>query len=180
MRPLAMWPLLALLAASLAAQQAPEEEPHFAGAPLSRLELQAMLADAQAAEEAEEPEPFPVTAAGWCALKDRKGETEPPSAPTPAPEAGKEEPAVAAEEPPKPGCDVGVGFALYRWRKLSWVAVLGQETLGTGLAFVPYRPKRGPIPALAVGLVVPYDSEGIYSEPQLAIGATLAFTGRRP
>lgn len=167
--------VLALLAAPLVAQEPSEEEPHFAGAPLSRLELQALLADAQAAEEAQEPDPFPVTAAAWCTLQDRQSEPAPP-----APETGEESPPVAAEEPPKPGCDVGVGLALYRWRKLSWVAVLGQETLGTGLAFVPYRPKRGPIPALAVGVVVPYDSGGIYSEPQLAIGATLAFTGRQP
>jgi hypothetical protein len=138
--------------------------------------LAALLAVPALAEDApsSEPEPFPVQAAAWCVVQDRE------SSPAPVQEPVEEEPREAVEEPAEPGCDVGVGLALYRWRRLSWVAVLGQETIGTGLAFVPHRPKRGPIPALAVGIVVPYDSEGIYSEPRLAIGATLAFTGRQP
>lgn len=140
---------------------------------LALLSLLATPALAQA-EPSSEPdaETYPVVASAWCVLRDRES----PPAPVPAEEELQE----AVEEAPEPGCDVGVGLALYRWRKLSWVAVLGQETIGTGLAFVPHRPKRGPIPALAVGVIVPYDGKGIYSELQLAIGVTLAFgrTGR--
>lgn len=136
-----------------------------------------VLAAPAAAQEAPkaqvEPDPFPVQAAAWCIVRDDKNEA-------PGPELGEDGEALEPE-PPAPGCDVGIGLALHRWRRASWVAVLGQETLGTGIAWVPYRPARGPIPAVALGVVVRYGSEGIDgSEVYLALGTTLAFRGRQP
>lgn len=176
----------ALLAAPLAAQETPEEEPHFAGAPLSRLELQALLADAQAAEEAEEGEPSPLVAGLWCVVASEKEDR--PAPPTPAPPEGEEAPPAPApaaepEDEGPPGCDGGPGLALARFfhGRLAWVAVLGTKTVGTGLAVVPHRPKRGPVFAVAAGVVARYDlATGIEDELHLALGVTASFRGRQP
>ena len=178
--------LMALLAAPALAQEPPEEEPHFAGAPLSRLELQALLADAQAAEEAEEGEPSPLVAGLWCTVASEGKDEEAPAAPAPDPPEGEETPtapvpAAAPEDEGPPGCDGGPGLALARFFKgrLAWVAVLGTKTVGTGLAVVPHRPKRGPVFAVAAGVVVRYDlATGIEDELHLALGVTASFRGR--
>lgn len=125
-------------------------------------------------EEIEAPEPYPVAAAAWCAV--RSGEDEAPSI---EPDADGEPPE-AQEDPGAPGCDIGVGAPIYRWRRTSLVAVLGAETVGAGIAWTAYRPERGPILAFALGLVARYDSRGIDgSEFYPAVGATLSFAGRR-
>lgn len=109
--------------------------------------------------EEESDQPSPVLAAGWCVFADREPE-----------EAGDNE----AEE--EPGCDVGVGLALLRHRRLAWVAVLGAETLGTGVAWlVPQPGRRGPVVAIALGIVTRYDSAGIHRTIYPALGATLSF-----
>lgn len=126
-----------------------------------------------APEESEAREPYPVAAAGWCAV--RSEDEEPP-----APEVMPEGESVVAEDPGAPGCDIGIGAAVYRWRRASLVAVLGAETVGAGIAWTAYRPERGPILAFALGVVARYDSRGIDgSEFYPAVGATLSFTGRR-
>lgn len=102
------------------------------------------------------PEPSILSGAAWCVVHTR-------------------EPAES-----EPGCDIGAGIALQRWRRLSWVAVVGAETLGTGLAWIAHRPERGPVVAVAAGVVVRYDSTGISAgEVYPALGATLSF-GRTP
>lgn len=78
------------------------------------------------------------------------------------------------------GCDVGLGVALYRWHHLAAVAVVGQESVGAGLAWVVTPSDyRGPSVAVAVGMVAHYDSSGIQTDPQPALGVTIAFTGRK-
>lgn len=178
--------ILALaLAAPVLAQEAPEDDPHFAGAPLSRLELQALLADAQAAEEAERGESSPLVAGLWCTVASESKDEKAPAPPAPAPPEGEETPtapvpAPAPEDEGPPGCDAGGGLALARFfsGRLAWVAVLGTKTVGTGLAVVPHRPKRGPVFAVAAGVVVRYDlATGIEDEPHLALGVTASFRG---
>ncbi len=97
----------------------------------------------------------PIAGAAWCVL--RRGDPE--------------------EEEKIAGCDVGVGLALARWRRLSWVAVLGVETLGTGLGWTAYRGGGGATVAVAAGFVVAYDSGGIDAHKVYpALGATLSLT----
>lgn len=129
---------------------------------------------------ATEPDTFPIQPSAWCVVRDSKIQEMPDPNPnpddSPAPDP---DPAKMAVEESIPGCDIGVGFPLYRWRRLSWVGLLGQETLGTGVALVLHRPKHGPIPAIGVAVIFPYSSDGISgNEPHLAIGATLAFARR--
>lgn len=126
--------------------------------------------DDEPAEPALEPPSMqaPVAAAGWCALRTGKRE-----AAAPASDEG-EDAAPAAPKPP--GCDVGAGVALYRWHRLSIVAVIGAETVGGGVALVAYRPPSGPAIAVALGFVMPYDAGGVYAgELAPAIGMTLSF-----
>lgn len=103
--------------------------------------------------EAEERESL-IVAAGWCTFQS--GEA-------------------SDEEGAAPGCDLGVGVSLYgrdRWRV---VAAVGSWSVGAGLAWVALRPGRGPVIAVAVGLMAPYDSSGIDPHPRLALGATFGF-----
>jgi hypothetical protein len=74
------------------------------------------------------------------------------------------------------GRDFGLGVGLLRWRRLSWVAVVGAQSLGTGLAWVAHRGGEGrPVIAVAVGVVAPYDEGGVYSDQlRPAVGATVA------
>lgn len=113
-------------------------------------------------EFAEEHEPpSPLAGAGWCVVRGKKKS-----------DTSK------TEEPDKPGCDVGAGLSLLRYKRAAWVAVLGTETLGTGVAWLAHQPKRGPAIAVAIGVVVRYDSSGIETRLYPALGATLSF-GRR-
>lgn len=95
-------------------------------------------------------EPSRVAAAGWCALTD--GE-----------ESG-------------PGCDLGVGASVYDWRRFHLVGVLGSETVGVGVARVVSATGDPAVIAVAVGVVAPYDDQGIdLGGAALALGATLSF-----
>ena len=121
--------------------------------------------------ESEEAEPSPVVAAGWCVLRSSRPEPEPTVA-----EDGEEEPAAAEDNPKDLGCDVGVALGLIRRGRLSWVAGIGTGSVVTGLAWRPNL-GRGPVLAVALGVALPYDSQGIYSgEAALALGATLSFS----
>jgi len=106
-----------------------------------------------------EPEPEAPTLVGatWCAVR------------------------TSDPEPGDSGCDVGLGAALLHWHRLAWVAVVGGETLGTGLSWsLNPRRRSGPLIAVAAGVVVPYDSSGIDARKAApALGATLAFGGKR-
>lgn len=78
-----------------------------------------------------------------------------------------------------PGCDIGAAVSLQRWERLSWVAVAGTETIGTGLAWVAHRSEvRGQTVAVAVGVIAPYDDTGIRLDDwRPAVGATVSFWG---
>lgn len=127
-----------------------------------------------AAQETDEPaeetttsqETSPLTAAAWCVVKGHRD-------PTNASDDESSEATVFS------GCDLGAGLSLYRHRSWAGVFVLGTQTAGIGIAYVAHRPKTGPVIAIAVGIVVPYDSRGLYAgEWAPAVGATLSF-GRR-
>jgi hypothetical protein len=167
--------LLLLAFALPSAAQEPEPSPEpvadeeagfdpFAGMELDdRIELQ----------EEVEPEPEPahprILAAAWCVLEE--GEPAAPVDPAAEP---------ATEEPDGIGCDVGVGAELlgrsFAQGRLSWVAVGGTKSLGSGVSWAWLEGRR-PV-AVAVGVVVPYDGGGIYPDgASLALFATVGLFG---
>lgn len=107
------------------------------------------------ARPAAAPHESPFAAAGWCAV-------------------------IKAGEAEGPGCDFGVGVSLARYGRLRWVAVVGAETFGSGVAWVPFQRRGGPVIAVAAGVVMSYDATaGIDREVHLALGATLGWGGPR-
>lgn len=114
-------------------------------------------------DPAAEESSSPLVGAAWCVVRSSGADPDK---------------ARATGDPGDPGCDAGVGLALARWRRLSWVAVLGTGTTGTGIAWVAHRPAdgSGPVFAVAAGAVVRYDSSGIDGgKIYLALGATVSF-----
>lgn len=105
-------------------------------------------------EQAEEESESLIVAAGWCTFQTGEADEE--------------------EEVP-PGCDLGVGVSFFGRGPWRVVAAVGSWSVGVGLARVAVRPKRGPVIAVAIGLIVPYDSSGIDPHPRLALGATFGF-----
>lgn len=83
----------------------------------------------------------------------------------------------AEDTPGSPGCDVGVGTALAAHDRVSWVATIGVETIGTGVAWTA-NPSGRPIVAVGVGAVARWSESGVESEVYPAIGATVSFGGR--
>jgi hypothetical protein len=150
---------LALALALLAAPGLADDPPLAKDEERVEAEASAELeTDEEAIEEPADEDPgSPLVAAGWCVA--RNGEAEEGA----------------------PGCDAGLGVALYRWRRLSLVAVIGAETVGSGVAWVAYRPEGGgPIVAIALGAVARYDTAGVdVGELYPALGATFSFGGRR-
>lgn len=143
------------------------------------LALALLAAPALAQEPPKEEEPSPLVMSVWCVAA--LDEDDPGAPPAPEPLDGEGAPPAPAPDEGPPGCDGGPGLALARFfnGRLAWVAVLGTKTLGTGLAVVPHRPRRGPILAVAAGVVVRYDlATGIEDEPHLALGVTASFRGR--
>lgn len=128
-------------------------------------------------EEVEVERENPLVASAWCTFV-KEGDVEREEEEREGEEGGEEGEEVEPSEESlgigDSGCDVGLGLSLYRINHLSFVGVLGTKSLGAGLAFVV---KRSPTIAIAIGFVVPYDSSGIYSNPRLAIGATLNLKG---
>lgn len=105
----------------------------------------------------------PLVASGWCVVQSRN--TRPGS--------------TSADDHHAPGCDIGLGVSLYTHNRLSVVSVLGTRTLGLGLALTVVKPTPAfpRVVALALGLVVEYDSGGIYRRVYPALGATMSFRG---
>lgn len=126
--------------------------------PLALLLLVPLAAPCLAQETADNEDALsPLVGAAWCVV-------------LPA-EARSEEPEEGAL-----GCDGGVGAALWRNGRLAVVAVVGAQSAGGGLAYI-LNPGRGRPVALAVGVVVPWDTAGIYTEPSVAAGITISWRG---
>lgn len=133
--------------AAVSAQVGPDAEP---------VEDEPVVEEAEEAKEPEQRESL-IVAAGWCTFQSKTKTNEEPA------------------ENAAPGCDLGVGVSLYgsgRWRV---VAAVGSWSVGAGLAWVALKPERGPVIAVALGLMAPYDSSGIDPHPRLALGATFGF-----
>lgn len=135
-----------LLALTLATAPAPQAE----DPPPALEEPAAPLPDA--------PRVGILAAAGWCVLKTDSREDR------------------ADDLADLPGCDLGMGVAIVRHRRLSWVAVIGTQTLGTGVAWRVGGGDGIPVVAVAVGAVVRWDETGVDATEVLpAVGATLTF-----
>lgn len=82
------------------------------------------------------------------------------------------------------GCDIGIGFLLYRpsnpkFNRFALVAVVGSKSLGPGIAYIlnpnaKSEADHRPIMAIAVGVTTPYDENGIVMDPKLTLGMTLS------
>lgn len=131
------------------------------------LALALLAAPALAQEPAPAADPFPIAAAGWCHLTD--GDSDPPT-----------DPETEVTEDTSPGCDLGVAAALYRFRRLprlSIVGALGAETLGFGLGWTFHRTPAGTAYGVALGPTAPWGPDGIEIDRWgLSLGATLSFT----
>jgi hypothetical protein len=119
-----------------------------------------------------------VAAAGWCVVaNNNQSDSQPPDDPLLAPDPNDQ----SSDE--SLGCDMGVGFSLYTYHdRLAWVAVLGSESLGSGVAWIINPQAKSaadhrPIIAIAIGIVTPYDTQGISNNIQFALGATLSLRG---
>ena len=112
----------------------------------------------------------PLTASGWCAIQSRNSKQTSSSSSTSSDSTSSHA---------GPGCDAGLGLALFTHNRLSLVSVLGTKTIGIGLAWVVVKPSPTfqHVVALAVGVVVRYDSSGIYRQVYPALGATMSFKG---
>ena len=129
----------------------------------------------------QEERPSRWSAAGWCPLVSSERQDEKPE--QSAEEAHDEEGQEGAEGDEKVQCDAGFGAALigkdFRQGRLSLVGVLGAKTLGFGGAWTFGRQGSHPL-SVALGVVAPYDGEGVYVEEwAVALGATVAVFGRR-
>lgn len=101
-----------------------------------------------------------LAAAGWCVLKTDSREDR------------------ADDLRDLPGCDLGMGVKLLGLGhpRLSWVGVIGTQTVGTGVALRVLGGDGTPVVAVAVGVVVHYDETGVDATEVLpAVGATLTF-----
>lgn len=113
----------------------------------------------------------PLIASGWCVVQSGKSK---PASSTVNPTTGN-----SGTGNPTPGCDIGLGVSLFTHNRLSLVSVLGTKTLGIGLALIVVKPTPSfpRVVALALGLVVQYDSSGIYRQVYPVLGATMSFRG---
>lgn len=90
---------------------------------------------------------------------------------------------VESDSEESPGyCDMGVGVALLRHKRLAWVAAVGAESVGTGIAWVALSPgdEGGPVVAVAAGIASQYSEDGIGRRPALTFGMTLSFSRGKP
>lgn len=114
----------------------------------------------------------PLTASGWCVIQPRNSNLKQSS-------STSNSASDSSSSHTAPGCDVGLGLALFTHNRLSLVSVLGTKTLGIGLALIVVKPSPTfpRVVALALGIVVQYDSSGIYRQVYPALGATMSFRG---
>lgn len=124
-----------------------------------------------------------MVAAYWCeVVSTSPGRRD--HAPDPATdgEGGQQEEQVGQEPDDEDvGCDGGLGLGLigrdFSQGRLSLVAVVGSKSVGVGAAWTIGEWQR-PV-SVAVGLVAPFDSGGVYLEgAALAVGATVGLGGR--
>lgn len=122
-----------------------------------------------------------IAAAGWCVVQSSnqsesdQSNNQPPDDSFPPQEDD--------QSTTNLGCDIGVGFSLYRYKRIAGVAVLGSESLGVGIAWIlnPYARSdidNRPVIAIAAGIVTAYDTRGISRDVQFALGATLSLRSR--
>lgn len=159
------WCLLAVLALPVAAQPGTEDEP---------VEVEVVEEEPGIASR--------LTAAGWCVLATRE-EAQQKGDSLETPDDGGEDETPVGESDDVVGCDFGIGAALlsrdFRQGRLSLVGVLGAKSLGIGGAWTFGRQGGRPL-SVAVGLVAPYDSSGVYAgEWAVALGATVSVLGQR-
>lgn len=121
------------------------------------LPLFVLMAAPLAAQEPAAPDIGRFVAAAWCTVESQDEES--------------------------PGyCDMGVGVALWRHKRLAWVAAVGAESVGTGIAWVALSPgsEGGPVVAVAAGIASQYSEDGIGRRPALTFGMTLSFSRGTP
>lgn len=123
--------------------------------------------EAEAKDKPEADTPSPYVAAGWCTIQKKSPD---------------ESTADSSDNSDSKDsyCDMGVGFAFYRfkrWKNLFVVGVLGAKSAGPGIGYKVPTPENSPIiVAVAVGLLFRYDSiEGIGRDLRPGIGMTLSF-----
>lgn len=124
-----------------------------------------------------------IAAAGWCVVTDRKSESKSTDQPSQPPDDSFPPQSDESESTSPLGCDIGIGFSLYTHNRLAIVAVVGSESIGSGLAWIinPHAKSESdhrPVMAIAIGIVTPYDSSGIGRDVQLALGMTLSLRPR--
>lgn len=123
-----------------------------------------------------------VAAAGWCVVKSSNSQSSDSNSTDQQPPDDSFPPqSDESDSTTSPlGCDIGVGFSLYTHNRLAVVAVVGSESIGSGIAWIlnPNAPDNRPVMAVAIGIVTPYDRNGIGRDVQLALGMTLSLRQR--
>lgn len=121
-----------------------------------------------------------IAAAGWCVVTDQNQESVTDPVDEPPDDSFPPQPDEQPTQPNQLGCDIGIGFSLYTYRnRLAFVAVVGSESIGSGVAWILNPDAKSdsdhrPIMAIAIGIVTPYDGNGIGRNVQLALGMTLS------
>lgn len=125
---------------------------------------------AESTADTESPSPSPFVAAGWCTVKE-SGEDSTATDPI----DGGEDTQTTTDSDSDSYCDMGIGFALYTKGRVSIVGVIGSMSTGLGLGVRIPTPERGPILAVAIGVLVRYDADGIGRDIRPGLGITLTF-----
>lgn len=105
---------------------------------------------------------FRLSAAVWCKVIDGKKPVE-----------------SSSDTSDSYGCDAGLGFSLYHLNRAHIVGVIGAQSVGAGFAWVlsPETAKR--TIAVAIGIIMPYDTNGVYARDySLALGTTISLGAR--
>lgn len=122
-----------------------------------------------------------VAAAGWCAVKSSSDQSSRSNSTDQPPDDSFPPQSDESNSTTSPlGCDIGVGFSLYTHNRLAVVAVVGSESIGSGIAWIlnPNASDNRPVMAVAIGIVTPYDRNGIGRDVQLALGMTFSLRQR--
>lgn len=115
-----------------------------------------------------------IAAAGWCVVQSSNNQSDQSNPDDSFPPQSDE-----SESSSALGCDIGIGFSLYTLNRLALVAVVGSESIGSGVAWIINPHKKSetdhrPVMAIAIGIVTPYDGNGIGRDVQFALGMTLS------
>lgn len=139
-------------------------------APVEQDEQESAEEPAEPTADTKTPSPSPFVAAGWCTVKE-SGEDSAAADPI----DGDEGTQSTNDSASASYCDMGIGFALYTRGQLSVVGVIGSMSAGLGLGWRIPTPERGPILAVAIGVLVRYDADGIGRDIRPGLGITLTF-----